>query len=296
MKKVSIILVNYNGYIDTVECVKSLKDIAYDNYEIIIVDNGSAEDFLKLKKTYIEDDVIVINSGDNLGFSGGNNVGIKYAIENKTDYILLLNNDTIVESDFLNYMVDDCLNNNDNIVVANKIMYLKEKSKIWYGGGSFSSITSRTIAYGINEEDIGKCNLKMKVSFASGCCMLIPVEVIQNIGFMNEEFFLYCEDTDYCQRIQNAGYMIIYEPKSKIYHKVSASTNKITGVQTYYLVRNKLYIVKKYIKTRYKFIAYVYVMLETLKRILAGEYQGYSAFSGMQDFCKGIMGKKSDGI
>lgn len=292
MKKVSIILVNYNGYFDTVECIKSLKNIAYDNYEIIIVDNGSTDDYLKLKKTYMQDNVIVINSGSNLGFSGGNNIGIKYAIENKTDYILLLNNDTEVEPDFLNYMVNDCMDSNDNVVVTNKIMYMREKNKIWYGGGKFNSITSRTIAYGINQEDCKEYNMPMKVSFASGCCLLIPVGIIESIGLMSEDFFLYCEDTEYCLRIQRAGYEILYEPNSKIYHKVNASTSKITGIQTYYLVRNKMYIVKKYIKSQYKFIAYFYTLSETLKRVLAKEYEYEWAICGLKDFCKNITGKK----
>lgn len=292
MKKVSIILVNYNGYFDTVECIKSLKNIAYDNYEIIIVDNGSTDDYLKLKKTYMQDNVIVINSGSNLGFSGGNNIGIKYAIENKTDYILLLNNDTEVEPDFLNYMVNDCMDSNDNVVVTNKIMYMREKNKIWYGGGKFNSITSRTIAYGINQEDCKEYNMPMKVSFASGCCLLIPVGIIESIGLMSEDFFLYCEDTEYCLRIQRAGYEILYEPNSKIYHKVNASTSKITGIQTYYLVRNKMYIVKKYIKNQYKFMAYFYTLSETIKRVLTKEYEYESAICGLKDFCKNIIGKK----
>ena len=294
MKKVIIIVVNYNGFSDTVECVESLKKINYTNFEheIIVVDNGSINDFEKLKNKLEVDNVVVLDAGSNLGFSGGNNVGIRYAIDNGADYILLLNNDTLVEPDFLNHMVRTAKENNGDAVVTNKIMCEAERNIIWYAGGSFNSKTSRTVAFGINEKDCEKYSVKCEVSFASGCCMLIPINIINAVGLMCEDYFLYCEDTDYCLRILNAGFKILYEPKAKIYHKINSSTSKIAGIQAYYLVRNKLYIISKFIKPKYRLIAYTYVYAETIKRIMTKEYDYKSVRRGLSDFKKNIKGKK----
>lgn len=290
MNKVSIILVNYNGYNDTVECLESLNHINYIDYEIIIVDNGSTDDYEKLKALSHYKNVIILNAGENIGFSGGNNLGIQYAMEHNADYILLLNNDTLVEPNFLNYMVAS--SDNGNYVITSKILYAKERDKIWYAGGNFNRKTSRTSAYGINEIDSEKYSKEQEVNFASGCCILVPATILNNVGLMSEEYFLYCEDTDYCLRILNAGFKIIYEPKAQIYHKVNASTIKIAGIQAYYLVRNKLYIIKQFIEEKYKLLAYTYVYAETIKRVLTGEYDLNNVRTAIKDFKQGIKGKK----
>lgn len=290
--KVAIVLINFNGFIDTVECIDSLNDIDYKNYEIIVVDNDSEKDYDLLSAKYSDSNVTVLSSESNLGFSGGNNIGISYARNQGADYILLLNNDTLVENDFLTDMVSTAQQFNNRCVITSKIMYAYDKERIWYAGGKFDFKTSRTSVYGINEIDSEKYNHARKVSFASGCCLLIPVNILDDIGLMDEDYFLYCEDTDYCLRILKAGFEIMYEPKSKIYHKVNASTNKIAGIQTYYLVRNKLFIVKKYINPVYKPLSYIYILLEILKRALTGEYEIKSVLDGIRDFMRNIIGKK----
>ena len=290
--KVSIILVNYNGFKDTVECINSLRYIDYINYDIIVVDNDSEKDYDLLSAKYSDSNVTVLSSESNLGFSGGNNIGISYARNQGADYILLLNNDTLVENDFLTYMVSTAQKLNNRCVITSKIMYAYDKERIWYAGGKFDFKTSRTSVYGINEIDSEKYNHAHHVSFASGCCLLIPINILDDIGLMDEDYFLYCEDTDYCLRILKAGYEIIYEPKSKIFHKVNASTKKIAGIQTYYLVRNKLFIVKKYIEKNCKISAYSYVFMETAKRILTREYEVVATLNGIKDFIKGIKGKR----
>ncbi len=291
IKKVSIILVNYNGLEDTVSCVESLQKICYKNFEIIVVDNGSADDYKLLKKGLDGKNVTILRTNNNLGFSGGNNIGIKYALESNADYVLLLNNDTVVESDFLNPMVQISDEYNDQVVVTCKIMYESRRNIVWYAGGSFSKITSRTVSYGINKIDDEYLSVKY-VTFASGCCLLIPCSVARKVGLMNEDYFLYCEDTDYCLRVIRCGYKIIFEPKSKIYHKVSASTNRLPGMQTYYLVRNKLYIIKEYVDVKFKLLAYGYLLFETIKRLMTREYDFDSAKEGVKDFCGGICGRK----
>ncbi len=292
MEKIGIVLVNYNGFEDTVECIESINKIKDTEYEIIVVDNASTDSsYEKLKNANLIN-CTVIEAEQNLGFSAGNNIGIQHAKETGCNYILLLNNDTYVDKEFLRYFLECVHKYDDKAVIAGKILYADAPSKIWYAGGKINWLTGRTVHYGIHEPDDGKYDDEKIVTFISGCCMFLPIKIIDIVGLMDEDYFLYCEDTDYCLRILKAGYRIMYEPKSKIYHKINASTNKIAGIQTYYLVRNKLYIIKKHIKPIFKPLSYVYIFLETIKRTLCGEYEKKSVVYGIRDFKRNIIGER----
>lgn len=288
---VAIILVNYNGYKDTAECVESLSRIDYTNRKIIIVDNGSTDKSLDKLRLLENEEIVIINANDNLGFSGGNNVGIQYAIDNGFRYVLLLNNDTVVKQEFLSELVRTSQENNDSVVVTSKILYEFDRKTIWYAGGAFSEKTSRTSSRGIGEIDTGKYDNSEEVTFASGCCMLLPIKVISQIGYMSEDYFLYSEDADLCCKIRAHGYRLIYQPNSVIYHKVSASTQKLNELMTCYIVRNKLILIKKHIKQKYKLLAYSYITLESLKRAMCGEYTFLSVVNAYKYFCHGQYGK-----
>jgi hypothetical protein len=288
---IDIILVNYNGLEDTLACIESLKKIDRNDYEIIIVDNGSADGSLgKLKKLQL-DKVIVLDSGGNLGFSGGNNMGINYALEHCSDYVLLLNNDTLVEPDFLTHMIEAEEVYENNAIITAKILYEFDRKTIWYAGGEFNFKTSRTSSCGINEIDSGKYDLMRPVTFISGCCMLIPVKAIKEVGLMEEDYFLYCEDTDYGCRFTKHGYILAYQPLSRIYHKVSATTSKLSDLMNYYIVRNKLVIIKRHVEKTYRYVAYFYVLLESFKRMVFREYNLKSVIKAYIHFVKGKTGK-----
>lgn len=288
---VYIILVNYNGLKDTLECLESLTHIEYHDYKIIVVDNGSTDNSLETLRNLENDSLIVLDAGGNTGFSGGNNVGIKYAMEHNANYVLLLNNDTIVEKNFLTPLVETAKRRNDQAVITPKILYEFDKKTIWYAGGAFNKLTSRTSSFGIHEKDSGQFDREKDVSFVSGCCMLLPASVINIVGLMEEDYFLYCEDTDYCCRIQKRGIKLVYQPTSRIYHKVSASSSKVSELMSYYIIRNKLYIVKRFIDLRWKCVAYAYVFLETVKRMISGEYSRKTTIISIYHFVKGISGK-----
>lgn len=271
--KVSIILVNYNGYKDTIECLLSLRKIAYTNYEVIVVDNASTNESVREINNILCDGEVLIVAQNNDGFSAGNNIGIRYALEHQAVYCLLLNNDTEVQENFLTELLKTAEQYHGKAVVTSKILYFYDKNKIWYAGGTFSSVTSRTTHIGINEIDTGQYNHTMEVSFISGCCMLLPIEIINCVGLMDEDYFLYCEDLAYCCEIKKAGYKLVYEPCSLIFHKVNASTRGLSDIVVYYSVRNKLYIISNYIPWTRKMIAYTYQFIENSKRILTGEYR-----------------------
>lgn len=288
---VAIILVNYNGYKDTAECVESLSRIDYVNRKIIIVDNGSTDGSLDKLRFLENEGIVIINANNNLGFSEGNNIGIQYAIKNKFRYVLLLNNDTVVKPEFLSELVRTAQENNNSVIVTSKILYEFDRRTIWYAGGTFSEKTSRTSSRGIGEIDIGKYDNSEEVTFVSGCCMLIPTEIISQIGYMSEDYFLYSEDTDLCCKTREYGYKLIYQPKSVIYHKVSASTQKLSSLMTCYIVRNKLILIKKHINQKYKLLAYLYITIESLKRTVCGEYTLLSVLKAYKYFWQDQYGK-----
>lgn len=288
MPKVSIILVNFNGYEDTVECVKSLQNIKYDDYEIIVVDNGSTKktsqdnvDFLVQNTTYIQ-------SKENLGFSGGNNIGIKHAIENGTDYTLLLNNDTTVDIDFLSVLVDAAMKEERVGIVGGKIKYYSNPKMIWFGGGGYNDENGYVWHERYNQLDEGNTGEVTEQQFITGCLMLIPVDVIRDVGMLDEKFFLYAEDTEYSCRVRRAGYKLFFCENAIIYHKVSASTGPGSFTSTYYSVRNTLYVAEEYCRSMRK--CYRYYGLLWLKKILRKNIKLMPVLRGYIDYKKRIYG------
>ncbi|WP_297634869.1 glycosyltransferase family 2 protein [uncultured Clostridium sp.] len=258
---VYIILVNYNGFEDTKECIASLKKIDYKNYKIILVDNASVE-----KANLNFDGVITIKSKVNLGFAGGNNLGVKKALKDKADYILLLNNDTTVEKDFLSELVKTAMKDNKIGVVGGKINYFDEKDKIWYAGGKVNSFTARTRHIGVNEIDKGEYDKESETEYVTGCMMLVPAKVIEDVGMMEEDYFLYYEETDWNMKIKNGGYKIVYNPKAKIYHKISSSTQKISDIVSYYYDRNSYYFIMRNFGTKNKMFMFCYMRTRLLMK------------------------------
>ena len=179
-KLVYIILINYNSKVHTIECLESLSELNYINYRIIIVDNNSIDnDFDKVKSKY--NNVYIINNKKNYGFAGANNIGIKYALDNKADYILLLNNDTTVDKDFLSVLVNESEKNKKVAICTSKILYYGSKNKIWYGGGGISYFKGNSQIYNLNCDNDSINNKNMYCNFASGCCMLINSEALKKV-------------------------------------------------------------------------------------------------------------------
>lgn len=262
-KKVAIILLNYNGYEDTIECFKSLRKISYVNYEIIIVDNASPDqsmarivDYMEnneIKADYFEDfetammngtnkfKVHLIQSSDNYGYGHGNNIGIKYALQIDADYVLILNNDTIVKENFLEPMVEMCENDNNIGIVSGKIYYYDRPDTLWFNGGAFNPFTGKIKHFNFNEKDVGNEPNK-EITFITGCMWLIPKKIFTNVGFINEEYFMYVEDTEFTQRVLKFGYKLAIAKKSHILHKVGSSSGggDFTDFSAYFLAKNKL--------------------------------------------------------
>lgn len=248
--KISIIILNWNGWQDTLECFDSLSKITYPNYEVIVIDNASTNESVEKIKNWIDTRKSVISykllvNSYNAGFAGGNNPGIEYAIKNKSDYVLLLNNDTIVAPDFLEKLVKTGQSDKNFGIIGPKIYYEADKNRIWFGGGHFSWLGGGRHMEFDKVDDKPLDETIKEADFMTGCCFLIKREVIEKIGPMNEDFFLYYEDTEWSLRAEKNGYKVIYAPSSHIWHKVSRSVKpKSNPAVHYYHIRNALLLSK----------------------------------------------------
>ena len=217
-----IIIVNWNGLRDTLECLSSLSKIESKNVVIVVVDNGSADDSVRaIQHKY--PNTVLIETGQNLRFSGGSNVGIRLALDRGADQIMLLNNDTVVDPAYLSLLTSRLQSSPDIGVVAPKILYFANPTRIWYAGGEISMWTGTMRHLGIRAEDHGCFDTPGETGYASGCCFLARRETFQQIGLLDEAYFMYTEDADWCFRARRAGYRIFFEPRARVWHKVSVS-------------------------------------------------------------------------
>ncbi len=229
--KVSIIILNWNGKTDTLECLNSLRQLQYVNYEVIVIDNGSSDDSVKCIQQQFPYVTILQNEG-NLGFVVGNNLGIRDALASGSDYVLLLNNDTLVEPSFLTALIiiaekyADIGMLNPVIYFANPEDTVPSEDTFWFCAGKINWKSG--IAHHITKLDLAEYfqgyDDIIHTDFVTGCALLAKTEVIQKIGLLDPRFFIYYEDADWSLRCQKAGWKIAVVPTAKIWHKVSAAT------------------------------------------------------------------------
>ncbi|SFU47792.1 glycosyltransferase family 2 protein [Pontibacter akesuensis] len=242
---VSVISVNYNQAALTCAMVASLREVTYPNVEIIVVDNASpTDDPTVIVETYPE--VKLIRSEANLGFAGGNNLGIQQA---QGAYLLFLNNDTEVAPDFLEPLVELFENNSQAGIASPKIIFYGTDNVIQYAGSTgINPWTGRSKGIGSQETDMGQYNTSMQTALADGAAMMVPRRVIDQVGLMPEMYFLYYEELDWCEMIKRAGFTCHYIANSTIYHKESMSVGKVSVLKTYYMNRNRLLFIRRNIK------------------------------------------------
>lgn len=259
---VYIIIINYNGYKDTIECIKSLKKIKYKNYKIIVLDNDSKDD----SEEYLRKSLLgctIIQTGKNLGFAGANNIGMKYAVNNGADYILLLNNDTIVDRNFLDYLIKGFEISQDIGMVGGKIYYYNEPDKVWYAGGEFDKLRAKGKHYTVDDN----CDYKI-IDFITGCMQLISVKALKKVGYMNEKFFLYFEDVDYCFRFAKNDYKLLYCSNAKIYHKCGGSASYKSPLSIFYSNRNRYLFINENFKGITSFVMKLIYYFELIIKLI----------------------------
>ena len=235
--RVFIIILNWNGYQDTIACINSLQSIAYPNFRIVLVDNGSTDGSEALLRERFPS-INLIQTGRNLGFTGGNNVGMRYALDNGADYIVLLNNDTTVDKHVITELVTVAESDKTAGMLCSKIYFYDRPDILWYAGASFYPWLGWGRHRGYNVRDQGQFDSTEETERPTGCALMVSRALCEKIGLLREEYFCYCEDLDWGMRAQKAGYKIMYVPASKVWHKVSRSTNAGSATSLYYAVRN----------------------------------------------------------
>ena len=271
MKHVVISLLNFNGKKNTLECLESLKNVKRDNFKltIVVVDNASTDaspSVISNLKSQISN-LKFIKNANNLGFAGGNNVAIKYALENGANYVLILNNDTYVDKNFLEELLKASEKDEKIGILVPKIYFApgfefhkdryrkNELGKVfWYAGGKMDWANVIGHHRGVDEVDRGQFDKTEETELATGCCMLIKREVIDRVGMFDDKYFLYYEDADLCVRAKKNGFKIMFVPKSIIWHKNAGSAGGSGSVlQDYYITRNRLLFGFRYAPIRSKF-------------------------------------------
>jgi len=232
---VYIIVVNWNGGQVTLDCLASLHSISYSNHVIVLVDNGSTDGVVQAVRT-VSQRVKIIENGKNLRFAGGNNVGIRYALEEGAHSVLLLNNDTTVAPDFLAPLVRRITDNPAIGMVSPKIYYHDAPSRIWFAGGEVSFWSGTMRHTGIREADKGQFDVARPIEYATGCCVLVRREAIEQAGMLDESYFMYTEDADWSMRVRKTGFSVYYEPAARVWHKLSVSAG---GHLSLFKMRNK---------------------------------------------------------
>lgn len=288
---VAIILVNYNGYNDTLKCVQSIKKNDYHDYKIIIVDNASDDRKVLQNDNYLNKETDVLYMNDNLGFSAGNNRGIEYAKKKyDPDFYFLLNNDTEISKNTIKELVNTYEQYSENCgILTCKINYYSTPDIVWSAGGKFDFFTGLADQPACGKKDSHEFDGIKKITFCTGCVMFISKEIIDLVGLLDENFFLYAEDTDYCCRVMNAGYQLLYTGGAVVYHKVSASTGKGSAISQYYNIRNNLYIIKKYCKI--PILGYFKYNYRIIKGLLYKQFCYRNVVKAYKDYKKGVYGK-----
>ncbi|OGZ32715.1 MAG: hypothetical protein A2V69_00770 [Candidatus Portnoybacteria bacterium RBG_13_40_8] len=260
--KVFIIVLHYQNWGDTNECLKSLEKLDYPNFEKIVIDNDKY----------------------NRGFAGGNNLGIKKAMEKNADYILLLNNDTVVEPDFLRKLVG-AGENNERAGILGPLIYEYGTDKIHFAGGKINWLYTK-----------GR-HVTRATDYITGACLLIKRKVIEEIGLMDEDYFLYCEDVDWCLKARKRGFSCLVVLDSKISHKVSKNAKIESFSYIYYHTRNGLLLARKNASIFIQLLAYKISFLIYLKQVIKllffpqKRIWAKAIMRGIEDFYRGRFGK-----
>jgi GT2 family glycosyltransferase len=303
MKKVAIVILNWNRPDDTIKCLKSIGELRIANYElrVIIVDNGSADNSVNQIRKYFSKfpNYQLLTTNSNLGFAGGNNVGIRRALEDGASYVLVLNNDTVIDPLLINQLISSAEKYPRTGIFSPKIYFApgfefhKDRYKksdlgkvIWWAGGKIDWDNVYGENVGVDEVDCGQYDKVREIDFATGACMLVRREVFEKVGLFDEKYFMYLEDADFCIRAERSGFKILFVPEAKLWHKVAQSSGIGSSLNDYFITRNRLLFGMRYASLRTKFA----LVKESVKFLLSGRsWQKV----GVRDYYIGKFGRGS---
>ena len=289
---VAVIILSWNNWPDTLACVASCRRLTWPNVRIVIVDNGSTDGSEGIFRQRCPD-AEIIQTGANLGFAGGNNIGIRHAMERGAEYVWLLNNDAVADPEALTMLVEAMTADPAAAVAGSKVYYHDDPKRIWCAGGIWQKGWLRLRQRGAYQLDKGQFDRLVPVGSVSGCSMLLRTSALREIGLLDEDYFLYWEDTDWCARAGRHGYSVLFVPSSHVWHKVSASVAPRSQLQYYYNTRNGLiFCVCHDVVSLPLFL--VYVTADVVVGMVRGNramLRGY--LQGIADFFRGVRGPRS---
>ncbi|MCL4417443.1 MAG: glycosyltransferase family 2 protein [Actinobacteria bacterium] len=305
MINVFVSIINYNGKKDTLLCLKMLDELNTEGFllEVVVVDNASKEVFKANTKDFKNFKLHLLRSEENLGFSGGQNLGIKYALNKKADYIVVLNNDVLIDKNLIVELLKTFKIKKDAGLVSPKIYfakgheYHKDRYKesdlgkvFWYTGGIMDWKNVIASHRGVDEVDKRQYDELIKTDFVTVCCFMAKKEVFKNAGFFDDDYFLYYEDNDLSQRAKKMGFECYYQPKAVLWHLNAGSAGGSgSKLQDYYITRNRLLFGFRYAPIR----ARIALLKEGLRLLISGREPQKQ---GVKDFLMGKFGKGSFSI
>jgi len=233
--KIHLIVLNWNDKELSGKCLSSIEKVSYPNYEVLIVDNNSQDGSVEFfKENFSQYDVLALE--DNLKYAGGNNAAVEYLKPKEEDFLVFINNDTIVSSDFLDHLITPFLNDANCIITVPKILFAMDINKIWYAGGIVNMWKGKIDHVGIRNFDGPRYSFMMETDYATGCCLCINSADFKKLNYFDTMFNMYCEDVDLSIRAKKMNRKIVYSPKSIILHSVSQSL----GENSFKKIQNKL--------------------------------------------------------
>ena len=297
---VGVVILNWNGKEDTLSCLESLFKCTYPALNVYLVDNGSVDGTISAVKESFgnKTNLSIIDNGANLGYAGGNNTGMRRAVADNMEYVLLLNNDTEVDPGFIEPLVEALNSNPDVGAVTSKIYFISPNNKIWFFGGAINRNTGLGGPVGGQVIDNGQLNQPVECDYVSGCVLLTRREILQEVGYLDDDYFYLCEDVDFCFRLSDVGYRILAIPESIVWHKVTASLQggEESPVRLYFRSRNQMLLVSKNKKGFRPFVDRLYLIkyhtFYILRRIAKGKsFKGtFYYLKGLYDYLRGKVG------
>lgn len=263
--KIAIIILNWNGKRDSADCLESLTQLDYPHADIILVDNGSSDGSIPYLREHFPA-IHYVELPHNLGFAGGNNAGIKYALTLGSDLFLLLNNDTVISPDFLTHFVRAFHSHPQVGILGASIYLFDQRDTLDHLGGMWNKKAANVDLIGFREKRLseGPC---IPLDYVCGACMIFTKAVLDAIGFLEENYFLYWEENDYCLQAKKAGFGVMHCPQAKIWHKVSASVVGGKPHANYFWWRGRLLWISRHYTRREKFFLYLRVILPAFYKL-----------------------------
>ncbi len=242
MTQICAIVLNWNNYEDTKNCILSLEKSGLTNGRIILVDNGSTDESNVRLRSYFGQRILIIQNIENKGFAAGINVGINVAYKQNYEYFLLVNNDAILDKECLKKLIAAFEEKCEIGITGPRIYYHSKPDVVWQGGGYFNYLTGGNVVPEKNKKTIKHSIKNKKVSFLTGCVMLIKRNVIEKTGLFNERIYFYEEDVDYCLRAMKSGFTLLYVPEALVWHKVEGI--KITEFAFFQRARSRIIVLR----------------------------------------------------